>query len=219
MTGETHRTIREQLGAYALGQLDGDRWHAVHDHLAGCAACRADLEEIAPVAGLLGGARDRLGDLDPGPPPPPLPDALIAEVRASAPAPRPRRPRRVLLAAAAAGVLLAGGAGYAVGATAGQGPREPVAVRALDPAVRARADLVPHTWGMEVVLTATGFAPGTAYAVTVTDDAGRVVGAGEFLGTGAAEMRCNLNSSVLRANASLVQVTAPDGQVVLDASV
>ena len=52
MTGETHRTIREQLGAYALGQLDGDRWHAVHDHLAGCAACRADLEEIAPVAGL-----------------------------------------------------------------------------------------------------------------------------------------------------------------------
>ncbi|MBW0116011.1 anti-sigma factor family protein [Pseudonocardia abyssalis] len=225
MTGGTHRTIREQLGAYALGQLSGDRWRAVHDHLGSCAACRADLDEIAPVAGLLGGARDRLGvdDLGPGPQPPPLPDSLIAEVRAAAPAvpaPQPRRPRRVLLAAAAAaGVLLAGGIGYLAGGSVGDVEFEQVAVRSLDPAIRAEAAVVPHTWGMEFTLTATGFDDGAAYAVTVTDDAGRVVGAGEFLGTGESEMRCNLNSSVLRADASLVQVTGPDGEVVLDAAV
>lgn len=221
MTGETHRTIREELGAYALGHLTGDRWHAVHDHLETCAACRADLEEIAPVAGLLGGARDRLrpDDLQVDPVPPPLPDALIAEVRAATPVPA-RRPRRVLLAAAAAvGVLVAGGVGYAVGGAEGQVPQEPVAVRAAAPGIEARASLVAHTWGMEVVLTARGFTPGAAYVVTVTDDAGRTVGAGEFLGTGGEEMVCNLNSSVLRADASLVQVTDPDGQVVLDAAV
>lgn len=221
MTGETHRTIREELGAFALGQLTGDRWHAVHDHLETCAVCRADLDEIAPVAGLLGGARDRLrpDDLSTDPAPPPLPDALIAEVRAAAPAPV-RRPRLVLLAAAAAvGVLVAGGVGYVVGTNTGQVPREDVAVRAAAPGIRAEAALIAHTWGMEVTLTATGFTAGEAYTVTVTDDAGRTVGAGEFLGTGGQEMVCNLNSSVLRADASLVQVTAPDGQVVLDAAV
>lgn len=223
MSGETHRRIREQLGAYALGQLTGDRWHAVHDHLESCAACRADLDEIAPVVGLLGGARDRLGvdDLGPGPQPPPLPDSLIAEVRAAAvPVPQPRRSRRVLVAAAVAvGALLAGGVGYVVGGSVDDVPFEQVAVRTLDPAIRAEAAVVPHTWGMEFTLTATGFDDGAAYAVTVTDDEGRVVGAGEFLGTGASEMRCNLNSSVLRANASLVQITGPDGEVVLDAAV
>jgi hypothetical protein len=223
VTGETHRTIREELGAYALGHLTGDRWHAVHDHLETCALCRADLDEIAPVAGLLGGVRDRLrpDDLQVDPAPPPLPDALIAEVRAAAPTPMPqRRPRRVLLAAAAAvGVLVAGGVGYVVGGNAGQEPREDVAVRAAAPGVEAQASLVAHTWGMEVVLTARGFTPGAAYVVTVTDDAGRTVGAGEFLGTGGQEMVCNLNSSVLRADASLVQITDPDGQVVLDAAV
>ena len=35
----------------------------------------------------------------------------------------------------------------------------------------------------------------------------------------AGEMRCNLNSSIMRADASVVQVTAPDGAVVLDAAV
>ncbi|MCY7341117.1 MAG: hypothetical protein LH603_04495 [Pseudonocardia sp.] len=89
-------------------------------------------------------------------------------------------------------------------------PLEAIAVRAIDPAVRAQADVVAHLWGMEVKLTATGFRPGESYAVTVTDDAGRTVGAGEFIGTGDEEMRCNLNSSVPRADASAVTVTGPD---------
>lgn len=235
MSAETHRNVREDLGAYALGQLSGDRWREVHQHLAVCATCRAELDEIAPVAGLLGVTRDRLRPDDFAvdvPSTPPLPDELIAHVRieqsrseqaraeqARVVVPIRRAPRR-LFAAAAVAVVLAGGLGFVAGAAGGSDvPREEVAVRALDPAIRAEADLVAHTWGMEVQLTATGFAPGAAYVVTVTDDAGRVVGAGEFLGTGDAPMVCNLNSSVLRADASLVQVTAPDGEVVLDATV
>lgn len=229
MTGESHRSLREQVGAYALGQLSGDRWRAVHDHIEVCASCRADLDEIAPVAGLLGVARDRLrpGDLSeeiPGTPP--LSDELIAEVRSSAPPTslahrRSRRRPALLIAAAAAGVVLAGGIGFVVGGsgTAPSVPREAVDVRAIAPGIQAQAALVDHTWGMEFMLTATGFARGEAFAVTVTDDAGRIVGSGEFIGTGETQMRCNLNSSVLRVDASLVQVTAPDGQVVLDAAV
>lgn len=224
MTGDPHRHVREDLGAYALGQLSGDRWRVVHEHIAVCAACRAELDEIAPVAGLLGRTRDRLHPDDLAgeqPPAPPLPDELIARVRAGSGVTPIRRPHRQLLfAAAAVAVVLAGGLGFVAGATGGEDvPREAVAVRALDPAIMAEADLIPHTWGMEVQLTATGFDPGAAYAVTVTDDSGRVVGAGEFLGTGGAPMVCSLNSSVLRADASLVQVTAPDGEVVLDATV
>lgn len=92
-------------------------------------------------------------------------------------------------------------------------------MRTAAPGIEVQAALLAHTWGMEVTLTATGFTAGEAYVVTVTDVAGRTVGAGEFVGTGGQEMVCNLNSSVLRADASLVQVTAPDGQVVLDAAV
>ncbi len=237
MNERLHRDLREELGAYALGQLTGDRWRAVKDHLEVCGGCRAELEEIAPVAGLLGSVRDRVAVEDLAGAPgaaPPLSDALLAEVRAAAPPPAPARPARGaarwalprpgarwLAAAAAVGALLAGGVGYLVGSGAGEPavPLEAVAVRALDPAVSAQAALVPHTWGMEVKLTATGFAPGEAFTVTVVDDRGRTVGAGEFLGTGAEQMRCNLNSSVLRADADLVRVTAPDGTVVLDAAV
>ena len=241
MTGGAplHREFREQIGAYALGQLSGERRRAVHEHLAVCAACRAELDEIAPVAGLLGVARERLRpeDLATGPADevPPLSPALLAEIRADAgsgrPAPGavpggadvvapPSRTRRLLpLAAAAVAVALAAGvAGYTVG-TGPDVPREPITVRALDPAVRASANVIDHTWGMEVDLTATGFRMGEAYTVTVTDDAGRTVGAGEFIGTGAAQMRCNLNSSVMRVDASTVQVRGADGRVVLDAVV
>lgn len=242
----SHRELRELVGAYALGQLSGERWRTVHDHLEVCATCRADLEEIAPVAGLLGVARDRLrpdqieaSGTEDGPPP--LSPALLTEVRAESGGadvvPLARRPDhdrldhdRVAdrrggytrwLAAAAVLVALATGAGYALGSAGRPAavPLEAIAVRALDPAVRAQANLVAHTWGMEVKLTASGFAPGARYIVTVTDDAGRAVGAGEFIGTGPEEMRCNLNSGVLRAEAATVQVRGTDGRVVLDATV
>lgn len=232
------RAVRELLGAYALGQLTGEQYRVVHEYLQRSPELQAELDEIAPVVELLSAARDRIGpdapaDVDDGYTPP-LAPALLAEVRAAqepasngagpaAARARARWSRRPALAAAAVAVLAAAGLGFAVAATTQAGapavPQESVDVRAFDPGVRARAGLVAHTWGMEVKLVATGFEPGAAYRVTVTDDGGRTVGAGEFLGTGAEEMRCNLNSSILRAAAATVQVTGPDGAVVLDATV
>jgi predicted anti-sigma-YlaC factor YlaD len=212
--GETaHRALREMLGAYVLGQLDYEDWAALDTHLPTCAQCRADLDEIRPVAELLSATRDRISvERDEPEYVPPLSPQLVARVRAGT------RFRRVALAAAAAAVLLVGGGvGYVAGGQSQAVPQEAVAVQALAPGVQASAGLVAHTWGMEVKLVATGFEPGRPYRVTVTDDQGRTVGAGEFVGTGAQEMRCNLNSSVLRAAAASFEVTDAGGQVVLDA--
>lgn len=217
MNRDGHREIRESLGAYALGGMSESESTAVRAHLDGCPGCRAELAEIEPVVGPLRAVDpDRL-DRTPAPPPW-LGDQIVARAVAG-PGVQRRRRSSVLVGAAAAAVaaVLAGGIGFVVGAGTATPdvPREPVALRVVDAEVDASATVVPHTWGMEITLVADGFRPGTAYRVVVLDDAGRQVDAGEFLGTGDSPMRCNLNSSVLRAGAAGFDVLAPGGAVVL----
>ncbi|MEJ7707192.1 MAG: DUF4394 domain-containing protein [Nocardioidaceae bacterium] len=69
--------------------------------------------------------------------------------------------------------------------------------------------------GTLVKLQATGFAAGQSYDVSVLSDDGRKHPAGEFVGTGEKEMRCNLNSSVLRDEATGFEVRNAQGKVVL----
>ncbi|OMQ14098.1 anti-sigma factor, partial [Modestobacter sp. VKM Ac-2676] len=45
--------MREQLGVYALGAGSSDERAVVRAHLEGCAACRAELAELTPVAARL----------------------------------------------------------------------------------------------------------------------------------------------------------------------
>lgn len=68
---------------------------------------------------------------------------------------------------------------------------------------------------MEITLDAAGFEQGADHRVVIVDDAGRRVGAGAFVGTGDQRMLCNLNSSVLRAQAAGFDVLDPAGAVVL----
>lgn len=68
---------------------------------------------------------------------------------------------------------------------------------------------------MEIKLTATGFAAGQRYRVVVQTADGRETPAGEFIGTGTNEMRCNLNSSVLRNDASGFRVLDQADRTVL----
>lgn len=213
MTPEEHRTLRESLGDHALGRLDAREAATLQAHLDGCPDCRTELEEISSVLPALRRADpDRL-DRTPLPPPD-LGDRIVAAARAEGRDAR-RRPRWLPVAAAATVALLAGGAaGYLAGAYDGI-PREPVAVRAMDPAAQASAVAIPHTWGVEIVLDADGFTDGSTYRVVVESDDGRAVGAGEFVGTGADPMTCNLNSSVLRTEAAGFQVLDDRGAVVL----
>lgn len=217
MSRDDHRLLRESLGAYALDHLSGDERARIRAHLDQCADCRAELAEIEPVVGPLRAADpDRLDQLPA--PPPWLADEIVH--RALDHDRQGRRSRRgriagiaVASAAAAAALALAGGIGYSLGTP--NVPREPVPVYSSTPEVHASATVVPHTWGVEITLDADGFRADAVYRVLVRDDAGRTVNAGEFIGTGGARMVCNLNSSILRAQAAGFDVLDPTGGVVL----
>ena len=218
---DAHRSLREQLGVYALGHGTSEERSAVRAHLDGCAGCRAELAALTPLAGrLVGVDPDRL-DETPAPPPPLL-ETVLARIAAEEAA-RPvdlagrRRLRRRLLAGAAAGAVAASAfaVGWLVRPVPDPLPLEAVGVQVVEDDVSASADVVPHTWGLEVKLAGKGFTAGEVYRVVVTAEDGRSYPAGEFLGTGAARLNCNLNSSVLREDAAGFEVVDSGGAVVL----
>lgn len=214
MNRDEHRAIREALGAYALGQLPESERATVHAHLDSCGACRGELAEIEPIAGPLRSVDPASLDATPAPPPW-LGDHIVQRALAEG-GPTPPRRRALAAAAVAVAAIAGGGVGYVLGSGPAV-PREPVIVEALDGRIDATASVIPHTWGVEITLAADGFRPGAVYRVVVSDDAGRQIGAGQFIGTGKAPMVCNLNSSVLRADASGFDVLDDDGAVVLHA--
>lgn len=213
MTPEEHRSLRESLADRAIGRLSGDEAAALDAHLDGCPGCRAELREISSVLGPLDGVEpDRLDDVPA--PPADLGDRIVAAARAGGTPPR-RSARWIPVAAASVVAAVVGaGVGYGVGDHDGI-PREPVAVQALDPAVQASATAIPHTWGVEIVLDGDGFRSGATYRVFVDGDDGRRAAAGEFIGTGESPMVCNLNSSMLRSDATSFTVVDVSGGSVL----
>ena len=72
--------------------------------------------------------------------------------------------------------------------------------------------------GAELRFEGAGFEEGAVYRAAFRDDAGRLTPAGEFLGTGAEEMVCNLQSALLRDAATAVVVTDDSGETVLSAA-
>lgn len=213
MNRDEHRMLRESLGALVLGQLHEPERSTLQAHVDGCAECRAEMAEIAPLADALRRVDpDRL-DTTPTPPPE-LGEQIVGRAVAER---RPGVHRGALVAAAgiAVAALIGGGVGYLAGSSTPGVPREPVTLIAADTAIDASATVVPHTWGVEITLDADGFAPGAVYRVVVFDDRGRAVDAGQFVGTGAKRMLCNLNTSVLRAQAAGFDVLDTRGTVVL----
>lgn len=224
MTGlprDAHAELREQLGVFALGHGSPAERAAVQAHLGGCAACRAELAELTPLAA-------RLADVDPDhldetpAPPPGLRDAVLARIAAE---PRPptrladhRRRRPAGAAAAVAVAAAAFGVGWLARPVPDPPPLEPVAVQVADAGITATADVVSHTWGVEVKLSGAGFTAGEVYSVAVREVDGDRVPAGAFLGVGPAELDCNLNSPVLRADAAGFDVVDAGGAVVLSSS-
>lgn len=220
LPGDAHRALREGLGVYALGRGDADERAAVRAHLEGCAACRAELAELTPLVGRLADVDpDRLDDV-PGPPPG-LGGAVLARIAAEQARPADladRRRRRTRMAAAVAAVGIAAAAfavGWLVRPVPPAPPLEAVAVEVTEQGLTATADVVPHTWGVEVKLSGNGFTAGEVYRAVVRDDTGAASPAGEFVGVGAQQLDCNLNSAVLREDATGFEVVDADGAVVL----
>lgn len=144
--------LRESLSAYAQGQLGEPERTQLTAHLDGCAECRGELADIAPVVAGLGGVDPDHLDVTPAPPPG-LGEQIVSRTLSE----RRGGPRR--------GVLLAA-AGVVVDA-------------------------------------------GAPYRVVVLDDTRRQVEAGGFVGTGSTRMLCNLDSTVLRAQAAGFDVLDP----------
>lgn len=214
-----HEELRVDLGAYVLGQLDPASSARLEAHLDGCAACTAELAGLTPVAAALEELRVRPAPA-PGQAPPDLAARVVGAVEGAA-----RRERRTSWArtAGVAGVAAALALVVSLGVqslrddptpTTPAVPTEAVSVRDEAPGIQASAALVDHTWGVEVKLHASGFEPGGRYRVDVLGTGGRRYPAGEFVGTGAREMDCNLNSSVLRDQAAGFEVTDDTGRVV-----
>ena len=243
MTGpdaSEHRQLRELLGAYALGGLPEGASAALKAHLDGCATCRAELAEIAPLAQELKLVHPDALALQPSPPADlgeRIRTGVVAEralVQARARRERSRRGARRLLGAAAAVAVLglalvlgtAFGRSTAPAVVAQPGPSasvpalpiEQVAVRTVDAAVSTQsAQVIAHTWGVEARFTGTGFRAGQVYRAAFRAADGRMLPAGEFLGTGGKELECNMQSALLRTDTTGFVVTDEAGTQVLTA--
>ncbi|WP_323793253.1 zf-HC2 domain-containing protein [Nocardioides sp.] len=234
-----HRRLRELLGSHALGHLPPAEDARVRAHVDGCAACRADLAEIEPLAGLLAGVDVRHFD-EPASPPSDLGAlirAQVADERSSQEDDdlalrREHRRRRAstragLGIAAAAVVVAALVGGIAVGRStvpevaAPVIPFEPVALTVGSEAIEIEtAGLVPHTWGVELRMTGSGFTQGARFKAYFRNSrTGRLQTAGAFVGTGSDSMVCNLQSALMRNEASEVVVKDASGAVVLAANI
>lgn len=233
-----HRRLRELLGSYALGDLPTDAAPGLMAHLDGCATCRDELAEIAPLADDLRAVDpDRLSDL--ATPPAGLGVRIrtaVAEERSVMDARAARQARstartgqrRAFLAVAAGVAVLVAGIG--LGAALNRDPRVgfPVALPSSAPSATVpieslvlegtgpsapqvqTAGLIPHTWGVEVRMVGTGFTEGETFRAAFRTRDGQLLPAGEFLGTGEKRLVCNLQAALLRPDAV--------GFVVMDAS-
>lgn len=218
MTEDAHRAMHESLGAFVLGHLDQTETARVRAHLDGCAACRMEYQELAPLALALRDVDpDSLGESR-------EPDALLgARIEAKIAAERTRRRRRTAvrraLVGTAASLILV--ATFVAGGTLGSDtpspvPLEAVAVTSEIDGVVADAELVDHTWGLEIKLDVSGLEGEQSYTATV-QAAGREYPAGEFLGVAGVEIDCNMSTSVLREDATGFTVWDSDGRPVLRA--
>lgn len=220
MSPSRHEELSRLLGPAALGLLTSPEQEELDRHLRSCGQCRDELAALTGVAGRLAALDvDEAVAAQPGSGAA-RSDAVLAAVAGARAAERRRAQRlQAVLGAAASAVVLVAGLVTASALRDGAGadvPLEAVAVEAQE-GVRASADLVAHTWGVEIKLVATGLPEGQPYTVQITTTSGEVTGAGAFLGTGDRTLHCNLNASVLRPDAESFTVLDADGRPVLTA--
>lgn len=144
--------------AYVLGALSPEDRRAYEDHLAGCAACRSAVAELAGVPGLLAKLPPEEAALlvaaEPVPPDggapvdePPPPTLLPGALRIA----RARRRRRALgMLAVAAAVLVVLGGVVTLGLRGAHGPQHVGFAQVTPSTLIAVADLVPIAGGTEV---------------------------------------------------------------------
>jgi len=154
MTSDDCRPWRSQLGMLAGGLLDDHEQLALEAHLDGCAQCRAELAEIAPVARLLSLADpDRVADRTV-----PSTRFTLQVLGAVAGERRARKRRRLAQVAASVAVAAAFALGFFV--LTAPGPGRLVEFTQAPPGVTAAVELEDRPWGTQVELTVAGLDDG-----------------------------------------------------------
>jgi hypothetical protein len=186
-----------QLGAYALGALDPDEVRQVDEHLAGCAECRLELDELEEMKSFLGEVPPEAfldgppadGDL--------LLQRTLREVRVTAVQPlvapaatarATRRSRWWLVAAAVLVVAGAVGGGVVIGRqtvdqqaadTTPAGSKQVTATDASTGATMATT-VEPRTGWSWVIVSVSGLKAGDECEMLVTDKSGKTYVAGSW---------------------------------------
>jgi putative zinc finger protein len=181
MTADTCREWRELLGSYALGGLDDDERTAVAAHLEGCAECRAELAELAPMGELLMRADPDALDVVASPSSS-LGRRISRRVKSER---RAERRRRLRFGLAGAGAVAALAATLLVLLLPG-GSSSPVPIGKevrfahLPSGVRIAAHLEPQPYGSEIDVYVRGMRRDTRCVVFLRGANGRRVAAGSF---------------------------------------
>jgi hypothetical protein len=179
MGAEGCREWRESLGAYALGQLPEPERAGLEAHLEGCRTCRAELDALGAVAGLLPLADPERFDTRPAPPPA-LADRVLATIGAERRVARRRRLRLGLALGGATAAATATLAIFVLFGGGGPGPEQQVVFRSLPAGMKIAATLEPHTFGTEIYLYVEGVRSGTLCRVFLRGRDGSRLPAGSF---------------------------------------
>lgn len=199
--------MHTRLGMYALGRLDEPEAVALQAHLDGCPDCRAELNELSPVAAVLSLADpDRLAEPVPAPRST-LPAAILATVERERGRRRARRLGVAAAAAAAAVALVTGGfflRDVVPDAPAGQA----VAFSVVSTGVEASARVENRAWGTGISLDVAGLPPDRTYNVWLARADGSRMNAGSFIAKDNRTMSMELAVGLPMSDASTLGVSA-----------
>ncbi|NUP73940.1 MAG: zf-HC2 domain-containing protein [Sinomonas sp.] len=191
---QEHRELRLSLGAYLLGGLEPDEARAVEEHVASCAECRAEIEQLELLPALLdaipAARAEELAEAPIAPAVEAPPPALLSKVRARRRSLRLRWVGGVASAAAASlAVGLALGSALEPGSSPQSAPTQsaaPAATYTLTSADGAHVDLalVRKGWGTELDLVCRGMPNSGVFSVWVLTSDGAQERAASWSSTG-----------------------------------
>lgn len=198
----TDENLHLWLGAYLLGGLSAAERNRFEQHLSGCARCRTELADTAPIPGLL-----RRAAAPARPTPPSLLPRLQAEIV------RGRRRRQRLTAIAGLGAAALAIAAVVVAAQPAATPtgRNIALSSATGFHVHGVARLEPKPWGTAMVLDISGLPPQQTFQLTVTKTRGQVESAATWSSTPGGHVVVQGASSVTEHEITRITVTGANG--------
>jgi Putative zinc-finger len=209
---------------WAVDGLDPEEKDLVATHLAGCAACRAEADELEGVVRLLSAvdvASIDLGESSGSERPdettlraPGTGGRGIATPEPGSWAERVARRAAVAVGTVAAAVAVAASVVAASAGSVAAPPGRSMVLHGGD-GVRATVALTAEPWGSRAVLTEDGESAGAPYTVSMESGSGYRWVAGTYRTTGSGSMQVQLTCPVSPVQITEVWVTGPNGQTVL----